>query len=96
MPFICLSVFQDALNNCLQKKVPLVLAQGNVRLIVLDSIAALFRCHYDSQSLVTRAKHLASLAKHLRQLSDQYNCVVICVNQVCCITQRSYSIDQFF
>ena len=82
--YICgfFSIFQDALEVCLQKKLPLALARGKIKLVVIDSVAALFRCHYDNKNLVVRAKHLASLATQLRQLADRYNTAVICVNQV--------------
>lgn len=82
--YICgfISIFQDALEVCLQKKLPLALARGKIKLVVIDSVAALFRCHYDNKNLVVRAKHLASLATQLRQLADRYNTAVICVNQV--------------
>lgn len=50
--------------------------------MVIDSVAALFRCHYESHNLVARAKHLASLATQLRKLAVQYNVAVVCVNQV--------------
>ncbi|XP_070181033.1 DNA repair protein XRCC3-like isoform X2 [Littorina saxatilis] len=72
----------DGLDQCLQRKLPLALARGKIKLVVVDSVAALFRCHYDNHNLVGRAKHLASLAMQLRRLADQYNVVVICVNQV--------------
>ena len=83
--FLCvvLIVFtQDSLQTCLQTKVPLLLSRNQVRLIVVDSLAALFRSEYDQDKLSTRAKHLASVAWQLRRLADQYHAVVVCVNQV--------------
>lgn len=70
------------LDACLQKKLPLLLSRGVVKLVVVDSVAALFRCHYENHNLVARAKHLASLATCLRRLSDQHSIPIVCVNQV--------------
>ncbi|PVD25991.1 hypothetical protein C0Q70_13658 [Pomacea canaliculata] len=72
----------DGLNSFVQKKLPLLLARKSVQLVVIDSVAALFRCHYESHNLVARAKHLASLATQLRKLAVQYNVAVVCVNQL--------------
>ncbi|KAK7488420.1 hypothetical protein BaRGS_00020394 [Batillaria attramentaria] len=72
----------DGLDMCLQKKLPLLLSRGMVKLVVVDSVAALFRCHYDNHHLVSRAKHLSSLAARLRRMSDQHSVAIVCVNQV--------------
>ena len=67
---------------CLKKKAPLLLSQGRVGLIVLDSIAAIFRSDFGPQHLKERAKHLTSIGAQLHDLSNKYNAPIICVNQV--------------
>ncbi|ERE72554.1 DNA repair protein XRCC3 [Cricetulus griseus] len=52
------------------------------RLVVVDSVAAPFRCEYDAQALATRAKHLQSLGAALRRLSSTFRSPVLCINQV--------------
>ncbi|XP_059163747.1 DNA repair protein XRCC3-like isoform X2 [Physella acuta] len=72
----------ETLEFCVNKKLPTLLKRGLVQLIVIDSVAALFRCHYDHTQTVERAKHLTKFASVLRHLAFQYNIPVICVNQV--------------
>ena len=67
---------------CINKKLPVLLAQGRVKLIVIDSIAALFRCEFNIHETAKRAKQLSALAAQLNNLNCQYNAPVICVNQV--------------
>ena len=60
----------------------MLLNRGRIKLIVLDSIAALFRCEYSVRETVKRAKQLTSFGARLHQLSCQYAVPIICVNQV--------------
>lgn len=68
--------------ECVSKRVPILLSRGMARLVVVDSVAAPFRCEYDVQALVTRAKHLRSLGATLRRLSSTFRSPVLCINQV--------------
>ncbi|XP_035304973.1 DNA repair protein XRCC3 isoform X1 [Cricetulus griseus] len=72
----------DALLECVSKRVPILLSRGMARLVVVDSVAAPFRCEYDAQALATRAKHLQSLGAALRRLSSTFRSPVLCINQV--------------
>lgn len=74
---------QDALLACVGRKVPLLLSRGLARLVVLDSVAAPFRCEFASEAAATRAQHLRSLGAALRRLSCAFRSPVLCVNQVC-------------
>ncbi|XP_041351074.1 DNA repair protein XRCC3-like [Gigantopelta aegis] len=71
----------DGLQFCIHKKFPVLLAKGVVQLIVIDSVAALFRCEFDTGHMIQRAKHLSSFAAQLHRLGYQYNIPIICVNQ---------------
>ncbi|MEE6493800.1 hypothetical protein FKM82_016945 [Ascaphus truei] len=72
----------DMLNECITKKVPILLLRGSVRLIVIDSIAALFRCEFAASDSVLRAKHLQTFGAKLHSLSSRFLTPVLCINQV--------------
>ncbi|XP_022332545.2 DNA repair protein XRCC3-like [Crassostrea virginica] len=72
----------DALNSCIHQKLPHLLSGGSVKLVIIDSVAALFRCDYELKDMYRRSKHMASLAASLQQLSSKYCLPIVCVNQV--------------
>nr|XP_023402368.1 DNA repair protein XRCC3 isoform X2 [Loxodonta africana]XP_023402369.1 DNA repair protein XRCC3 isoform X2 [Loxodonta africana] len=72
----------DTLLECVSRRVPILLARGMARLVVLDSVAAPFRCEFDSQALTARARHLQTLGAALRHLSCSFQSPVLCINQV--------------
>nr|WJJ45684.1 DNA repair protein XRCC3 [Alvinella pompejana]8GJA_B Chain B, XRCC3 [Alvinella pompejana]8GJA_D Chain D, XRCC3 [Alvinella pompejana]8GJA_F Chain F, XRCC3 [Alvinella pompejana] len=82
----------DDLHYCVSKKVPVLLAQRHVKLIIIDSIAALFRCEHDSQSLQERARLMQLIASKLLQLANQFNVPAICVNQVSDVVEQHPSL----
>lgn len=73
---------QDTLLACVSKKVPVLLSRGMARLLVIDSVAAPFRCESDTPASAPRARRLQALGAALRQLSATYQSPVLCVNQV--------------
>ena len=73
---------QDQLWYCIDQRLPLLLAKGQVKLIVVDSLAALFRCEFEPGEMFSRAKQLQRFGGKLHYLSRQHNVPVICVNQV--------------
>ncbi|XP_054305408.1 DNA repair protein XRCC3 isoform X1 [Pongo pygmaeus] len=72
----------DTLLECVNKKVPVLLSRGMARLVVIDSVAAPFRCEFDSQASAPRARRLQSLGAALRELSSAFQSPVLCINQV--------------
>lgn len=72
----------ETLNSCIAKRVPILLLRGLVRLIVIDSIAALFRCEFGAKDSVVKAKHLQTLGAQLHSLSSRFLAPVFCINQV--------------
>ncbi|OWF38226.1 DNA repair protein XRCC3-like [Mizuhopecten yessoensis] len=72
----------EDLTKCIKMKLPLLLSKGVIKLVVVDSVAALFRCEYEAWEMVKRSKHLTSFAATLHQLSHQYGIPIVCVNQV--------------
>ncbi|KAM4632796.1 DNA repair protein XRCC3 isoform 1-T2 [Polymixia lowei] len=78
-----------ALQTCVSQRLPILLARGRVRLLVVDSVAALFRCEFQAQESVERARHLMAFAATLQRLSQQYAAAVLCINQVTDVLEGS-------
>ncbi|KAG9481214.1 DNA repair protein XRCC3 [Eleutherodactylus coqui] len=72
----------DMLTDCITKKLPILLRRGQIRLIIIDSIAALFRCEFTGKDAALKAKHLQSLGAKLHHLSTSFTAPVFCINQV--------------
>ncbi|KAL1518715.1 hypothetical protein AB1Y20_003002 [Prymnesium parvum] len=78
----------DTLASVLQHDVPAFLAEKQVRLVVLDSIGALFRHAGDdagrsrASQQAERAQQLFAVAARLKSLSDRFNVAVVVTNQV--------------
>lgn len=67
---------------------PLLLSRGMARLLVIDSVAAPFRCEPGGPASAPRARRLQALGAALRQLSATYRSPVLCVNQVGALPAR--------
>jgi RecA/RadA recombinase len=63
-------------------RLPQLLKQRNVKLVVIDSTAGLFRSEYDPGDAVNRAKDLQMVGGQLHKIAEQFRLAVICVNQV--------------
>ena len=53
-----------------------------MKLVVVDSIAALFRAEFGPHQLARRSELLRAFGAQLLRLSDLYSVAVVCVNQV--------------
>ncbi|XP_071511762.1 DNA repair protein XRCC3-like [Diadema antillarum] len=73
---------KDQLWHCLEKRLPLLLSRGMVKLAVVDSLAAIFRSEFELRDTVKRARELQRVGAHLHRLSCQFNAAIVCVNQV--------------
>jgi hypothetical protein len=71
---------QDDLLELLTGDLPTMLQQCNFRIVVLDSIAGMFRV--PETSIAQRSETLFRVASILKKLSAQYNVPVVVVNQV--------------
>ncbi|KAJ8341340.1 hypothetical protein SKAU_G00336310 [Synaphobranchus kaupii] len=78
-----------ALQACVAQRVPILLSRGLVRLVVVDSVAALFRCEFQADETVERARHLLAFASSLQRLSRSFQTPVLCINQVTDIVGNS-------
>ncbi|XP_043092603.1 DNA repair protein XRCC3 isoform X1 [Puntigrus tetrazona] len=72
----------EALQTCVSRRVPVLLKRGLVRLLVVDSVAALFRSEFQADEALQRSRHLLAFSNTLHRLSHQYGAPVVCVNQV--------------
>ncbi|KAJ7400926.1 hypothetical protein BTVI_100787 [Pitangus sulphuratus] len=53
-----------------------------VRLVVIDSIAALFRCEFGVSESVMKARYLQTFGAQLHSLSTRFRTPIMCINQV--------------
>ncbi|CAH1792516.1 unnamed protein product [Owenia fusiformis] len=72
----------DSLWYCLKTRVPALLNRFNIKLIVIDSVAALFRYEYSLNQTFERSKKLSLFGAYLHNLSCKHNIPVVCINQV--------------
>ncbi|RZF46458.1 hypothetical protein LSTR_LSTR012533 [Laodelphax striatellus] len=79
----------DGLKNCIEITLPRVIkAQKDegkkaIRLVVIDSITAVFRGEYgQSGDIKTRAQHIRSIGYNLHKLSQKHDVAILCINQV--------------
>jgi RecA/RadA recombinase len=83
---ILISKINDAeqLMDVMTVTLPMELRRGQVKLVIVDSITAICRGHYEHtiSGLSERADVLISLASYMKQMSDRYSCAFVVVNQV--------------
>ncbi|XP_068619366.1 DNA repair protein XRCC3 [Battus philenor] len=68
------------LMSCIKVRLPKLLQVNNVSCIIIDSIAATFRCEF--VNYVKRAEELREIAVALITLAQKHSLSVICINQV--------------
>ncbi|XP_063003729.1 DNA repair protein XRCC3 [Elgaria multicarinata webbii] len=72
----------DTFQECITRKIHVLLSRGMARLVVVDSIAALFRCEFGVKDSVLKAKYLQMFGAKLHRLSSKFRIPVVCINQV--------------
>ncbi|KAJ7345221.1 hypothetical protein JRQ81_001171 [Phrynocephalus forsythii] len=72
----------DTFRDCVTKRINVLLSRGMVRLVVIDSIAALFRCEFGAKDSALKAKYLQMFGGTLHRLSNKFRTPVVCINQV--------------
>lgn len=88
--------FQYELLECVTKRLPFLMQQHRIGIIIIDSVGAVFRVEND---FIRRAENMRELCHFLLKLSEKYDCAVVCVNQViiisilCLCWNRSSSCD---
>ncbi|NXY82902.1 XRCC3 protein, partial [Alcedo cyanopectus] len=71
----------DSFHRCITRKVSLLLSRGMVRLVVVDSIAALFRSEFGASGSVAKAQYLQTFGAQLHSLSTRFRTPIMCINQ---------------
>ena len=75
-------------------EMPLLLRRRRARLLVIDSIAALFRGELGARdALRERSALLCAVARRLRQLADEHNAAVLVTNQVSAVLGAAHQLD---
>lgn len=69
----------DDLLKCVNERLLKLMETSTIGLIIIDSVAAVFRIN---PNIIERAKQMRKLANCLLLYGDKYNCGVVCVNQV--------------
>eukprot|EP00795_Rhopilema_esculentum_P003162 gene3162-1466_t len=72
----------ESLKTLVNQRIPTLLMNSNVRLIVIDSIAAVFRVEYTVNENLERSKALAELGQRLHIISHKYRVAIVCINQI--------------
>ncbi|KAF3703293.1 DNA repair protein XRCC3 X-ray repair cross-complementing protein 3 [Channa argus] len=72
----------ESLQVCLSRRIPLLLARGLVRLLIVDSVAALFRSEFQASDWLERNKQMLAFSSALHHLSREFTTPVLCINQV--------------
>ncbi len=80
--YVTSCVFQNGLKDCLIQRIPKLLNSGTVGLLIIDSIAAVFRSEYSFSDGNQRTKDLRTIGLQLHSFSRKYNLCILCVNQV--------------
>ena len=79
----------------MEDTLPKLLSRGNIRLVIIDSIAALFRSEFDFKEAAQRATRLHKFGRQLIRYGSEYNTGFICVNQVSdSMNSRTFDIQQ--
>lgn len=63
-------------------KITVLVSSKNIKLLILDSVTALFRGSPSDSLGLQKAKELRTIAKFLYKLSKEYKVAIVCVNQV--------------
>jgi len=72
----------ESLQACCERRLPQLATSRPLCAIIVDSVAAQFRCQYEASEGARRAHDIQLLGATLRGLSRRHGVAVICVNQV--------------
>lgn len=72
----------EQLRRCLCVRLPKLLNLKNIGLIVIDSIAGIFRSENNEVCYTTRGQDIGVIASILHHVCHKYKVGIVCVNQV--------------
>lgn len=83
----------EEFEELLFKRIPIILGTNNykekpIKLIVIDSIAALVRSEFQNTESPQRAQILHKIATKLKDIAETHNLVIVIVNQVSSVFQE--------
>jgi RecA/RadA recombinase len=82
-PMTCPVIFQEQVETFLAGRVYELLSRTPIKLIIMDSIASVFRFQeVEKVTSLDRAVRLQRVAVTLRRLQSQYGVALVCSNQV--------------
>lgn len=70
------------MRQCVLGRLPKLMASRQVRLIVIDSVAGIFRSSYENNEIRHRAEDMRVVGGQLHKIASQFRACIICVNQV--------------
>uniref|UniRef100_A0ABM5FBP3 DNA repair protein XRCC3 n=1 Tax=Pogona vitticeps TaxID=103695 RepID=A0ABM5FBP3_9SAUR len=82
----------DAFQDCISKRINVLLSRGMVGLVVVDSIAALFRCEFGAKDSALKAKYLQMFGGIFHRLSSKFRIPIVCINQVTDTMEEKHSV----
>eukprot|EP01112_Ceratiomyxa_fruticulosa_P014751 TRINITY_DN4256_c0_g1_i1.p1 TRINITY_DN4256_c0_g1~~TRINITY_DN4256_c0_g1_i1.p1 ORF type:complete len:553 (-),score=91.06 TRINITY_DN4256_c0_g1_i1:287-1945(-) len=78
----------DKLWEVISSRIGQLLYMKHIKLIVIDSIAALFRSEYSRDETMERSKVLWTFANQLKYISERYRVAIVVTNQVTSFFER--------
>lgn len=69
----------EHLVHCVSNRLPSLMRQQSIGLVVIDSVAGVFRLESNA---ISRANEMRSFVHRLQMMSTKYGYAVVCVNQV--------------
>ncbi|XP_065833130.1 DNA repair protein XRCC3-like [Oscarella lobularis] len=63
-------------------RLPQMTSQKNIKLIIIDSLAAVFRADFDQNEAVEKAKALLYIGRKLMEITRRKSIPVVCINQI--------------
>lgn len=79
---------QEQLRRCLCVRLPHFLSKTSIGLIVIDSIAGIFRSENLDVNYVSRSQEFYVIASKLIEIGDRFNVAIVCTNQVSSNSKR--------
>jgi DNA repair protein RAD51 len=67
-----------------------MIMESGIRLLIVDSVAAIVRRDFDEGSIVQRQASLAAQAATLKRLAQDFNVAVLVTNQVVAASQPAH------
>eukprot|EP00007_Cunea_sp_BSH-02190019_P008920 CAMPEP_0174236542 /NCGR_PEP_ID=MMETSP0417-20130205/5648_1 /TAXON_ID=242541 /ORGANISM="Mayorella sp, Strain BSH-02190019" /LENGTH=496 /DNA_ID=CAMNT_0015315207 /DNA_START=70 /DNA_END=1557 /DNA_ORIENTATION=+ len=71
----------EELHGVLNHRLPVLMRRNTVKLVVIDSIAALFRTDFENKEMFHRSELLWDVARQLKYLASEHHAAIVVINQ---------------